>query len=114
VILRGPMRPLAVLFVLSASLALQGCGVHSCQELGNRLCQCAGAGSTRDNCKIEVKNQLSAVGLNDSNYAACEAALITCNAPTGAAFCEWINTGCAKASCGLSNESPSDPNVCAP
>jgi hypothetical protein len=106
VILRGPMRPLAALLLLAAGLSLQGCGVHSCQELGNRLCQCAGAGTTADTCKTEVKNQLAAAGLTDRNYAACEAALITCGAPTGAAFCEWITTPCGKASCGLSNETP--------
>jgi hypothetical protein len=106
------MRRLAALAVLIASLALQGCGVHSCQELGDRLCQCSGAGSTRDTCKTEVKNQLSAVGLNDSNYAACEAALVTCNAPSSASFCEWINTSCGKASCGLSYEPAA--NACQP
>lgn len=102
------MRPIAVLFVLSAGLALQGCGVHSCQELGNRLCQCVGAGAARDNCKTEVKNQLSAAGLNDSNYAACEAALTTCYAPAGATFCEWITTSDGKVACGLAY-SPTAP-----
>lgn len=100
------MRLLAATVMLTAGLALQGCGIHSCQELGNRLCQCAGAGQTRDTCKTEIKNQLSAMGLNDSNYAACEAALTTCNAPPNAYFCEWITTSCGKASCGLSNETP--------
>jgi hypothetical protein len=107
------MRPLAVLFLLSASLALQGCG-STCQDLGDRLCQCVGAGSARDNCKTEVKNQLNASGVSPTDSAACAAALTTCNAPSGVNFCEWINTGCAKARCGLSNESPADPNVCAP
>ena len=106
------MRPLAVLCVLISSLAVQGCGVNSCQELGNRLCQCAGAGSSRDDCKTAIKNQLSAAGIDDANYAACEAALVTCNAPADASFCEWTNTACAKAKCGLSAESPADPNVC--
>ena len=108
------MRLLAAVLLLTAGLAAQGCGVHSCQELGNRLCQCAGSGAARDSCKAEVKNQLSAAGLNDGNYAACEAALVTCNAPQGAAFCEWITTRCGKARCGLSNEQPADPLVCVP
>lgn len=103
-ILRGPMRPLLAIGVILASLAAPGCGVHSCQELGDRLCQCAGLGTTRDACKTEIKNQLSAAGLSDSNYAACEAALLTCNAPSDALFCEWITTSCGKASCGLSND----------
>jgi hypothetical protein len=106
------MRLLAAVLLAATSLALQGCGVHSCQELGDRLCQCTGAGSARDNCKTAIKNQLSATGLSDANYAACEAALNTCNAPTGAGFCEWINTACGKASCGFSNEPPA--TACVP
>jgi hypothetical protein len=99
------MRPLAALAVLIASLALQGCG-SACQDLGDRLCQCAGSGTLRDTCKTEVKNQLSAAGVQPGNTAACSAALTTCNAPSGAAFCEWITTACGKASCGLSSETP--------
>jgi hypothetical protein len=106
------MRLLAAVLLATASLALQGCGVHSCQELGNRLCQCSGAGSARDNCKTAIKNQLSAAGLTDANYAACEAALVTCEARPGVNFCEWINTSCGKASCGLSNEPPA--TACVP
>ncbi len=108
-ILRGPMRPLAVLFVVTASLALQGCS-NTCQDLGDRLCQCSGAGSTRDACKTEIKNQLSAAGVHSDDEAVCSAVLATCTPPAGAAFCEWINTGCGKASCGLSNETPA--SVC--
>ncbi len=112
-ILRGPMRPLAALALLVASLALQGCG-NTCQDLGDRLCQCSGAGSARDNCKSEIKNQLSAAGVDSTNEAACAAALNTCYSPASADFCEWVGTSCGKASCGLSNESPADPNVCTP
>jgi hypothetical protein len=107
------MRLLAGLLVVTASVALQGCGVHSCQELGDRLCQCAGAGSTRDSCKTEVKNQISAAGLSGENYKACEAALLTCYAPAGATFCEWVNTDCGKVSCGLANDTD-PPSACTP
>ncbi len=100
------MRLLAAVLLLTAGLAAQGCGVHSCQELGNRLCQCAGTGSARDACKAEVKNQISAAGLKDANYAACQAALTTCNAPAGASFCEWINTTDGKQACGLAYTPP--------
>jgi hypothetical protein len=100
------MRPFAAPLLLAAALALQGCGVGSCQELGNRLCQCSGTSSTADTCKTEIKNQLSAAGLSDSNKVACEAALTTCGAPAGASFCEWVSTACGKASCGLSNDTP--------
>jgi hypothetical protein len=103
------MRLLAAVLLVTAGFALQGCGVHSCQELGNRLCQCAGSGAARDTCKTEVKNQLSAAGLNDGNYAACEAALVTCNAPADASFCEWINTTSGKQACGLAYPPPAKP-----
>jgi predicted small secreted protein len=103
------MRPLAVLFIVTASLALHGCG-NTCQDLGDRLCQCSGAGSTRDACKTEIKNQLAATGVHSNDEAVCSAALATCNPPSGASFCEWVNTGCGKASCGLSNEAPA--SVC--
>ena len=104
------MRPLAAL-LLAAGLALQGCG-NSCQDLGERLCQCSGAGSSRDACKTAIKNQLSAEGVNSTDEAACSAALHTCNAPADASFCEWVGTACAKASCGLSNETVA--TACAP
>jgi hypothetical protein len=97
------MRRLAVLFILTASLALQGCG-NTCQDLGDRLCQCSGAGSSRDACKTEVKNQLAAVGVDAADEAICSAKLDTCIAPADVRFCEWTNTACGKASCGLSND----------
>jgi hypothetical protein len=94
------MRALTALFVLTASLALQGCG-NSCQDLGDRLCQCAGAGTARDTCKTEIKNQLSSTGISATDTAACSAALATCNPPSGALFCEWVATADAKVACGL-------------
>ena len=99
-ILRRPMRPLAIILLATASLALQACG-NSCQDLGNRLCQCSGAGTSRDNCKTEIKNQLSAAGVEPTDEAACSAALDTCNAPSGASFCEWVSTTDGKVACGL-------------
>jgi len=105
------MRLLAALFLLASGLALSGCG-SSCQDLGDRLCQCSGSGSTRDTCKTAVKNQLNAAGAGSAQEALCEAALKTCNVAPDVSFCEWINTGCGKASCGLSDESPADPLVC--
>jgi hypothetical protein len=105
------MRPLAVLLALTAGLVLQGCG-NSCQDLGERLCQCSGSGTSNDSCKSEVKNQLSANGLNSAYESACSAALDTCASPPGANFCEWVGTACGKASCGLSNEPPA--TACVP
>jgi hypothetical protein len=94
------MRPLPALLVLVAGLSTMGCG-NTCQDLGDRLCQCAGAGSVRDACKTEVKNQLKAAAVTGADTAACGAALAACNAPPGATFCEWVNTASAKVACGL-------------
>jgi hypothetical protein len=102
------MRRLAALLLLAAGLVVQGCGVHSCQELGNRLCKCSGSSTSSTTCQTEIKNQLSAAGLTDRNYAACEAALLTCHEPDGAVFCEWVNTADGKVACGLANP-PSAP-----
>jgi len=113
VILRGPMRPLAALVLLTASLAMQGCG-NSCQDLGDRLCQCSGSGTSRDSCKTAIKNQLSAAGVDSTDEALCSAALKTCNVGPSVNFCEWVGTSCGKASCGLSYDSPADPLVCVP
>ena len=110
-ILRRPMRPLAIIFLVTASLALQACG-NSCQDLGDRLCQCSGAGTSRDTCKTEIKNQLSAAGVESTDEAACSAALGSCSSPPNATFCEWVGTACGKASCGLSSEPPA--TVCVP
>ena len=96
------MRPLAVLLLVTSSLALQGCG-SPCQDLGERFCQCTGAGTSRDSCKTDVKNQLKAAGAGSSAEDACAAALDTCNAPAGTLFCEWVNTVNAKVACGLAH-----------
>ena len=55
--------------------------------------------------------------MGSSDEAFCSAKLDTCHVPKALAdvqFCEWINTSCGKASCGLSNQDPADPLVCAP
>ena len=105
------MRLLATLLLLASGVALAGCG-NSCQDLGERLCQCSGAGSSRDTCKAEIKNQLSSAGVDSTDEAACTTALHNCAAPLNATFCEWVGTACGKASCGLSNEAPAD--ICSP
>jgi hypothetical protein len=103
-------RPLLLALLLS-SLAQTACS-NNCQDLGDRLCGCVGAGTVRDNCKREVQNQLSANHANSSTQALCGAALDTCNAPSGADFCPWTQTRCGKASCGMSVEPIAD--ACAP
>jgi hypothetical protein len=106
------MRRPFLLALLLSSLVQAACSNH-CQDLGDRLCGCVGAGTVRDTCKREVQSLISANG-NSSVQAVCAEALNTCNAPAGVEFCAWTQTECGKASCGMSNESPSDPAVCVP
>jgi hypothetical protein len=104
------MRRPFLLALLVSSLAQAACS-NNCQDLGDRLCACIGSGTARDNCKREVQNQISALA-NSSTQAVCNAALDTCNAPSGVEFCAWTQTRCGKASCGMSVEPVAD--ACAP
>ena len=108
------MRRLGLLLLALLALPLAGCG-NTCQDLGNRICACSGGGTSSDTCKQQITNLLKDSGVSSSASAFCAAKLDTCNAPTAipeVRFCEWINTGCGKAACGLSNEDPKDPLVC--
>ena len=95
--------------VLAAALlaVLAACSTP-CRELGDRLCRCAPAGTTRDTCERQVKEELDRLDPSDDQDAVCEATLDTCEAPEGAEFCEWLDTSCGKARCGLSVEAPAD------
>jgi hypothetical protein len=107
-ILRDLMHRLAVPFVALCAAALAACG-NPCQDLGDRLCSCVGSGTAKDTCKQQIKNQISAAGLTGEAKALCAARLDTCHEPAQPAnvqFCEWINTTCGKASCGLSTDDP--------
>jgi hypothetical protein len=100
------MRLLAALFVaLSSPLLLTGCG-NSCQDLGNRICQCTGGGTARDTCQRQIENQLSDAGVSSGDKAFCAARLSACEAPAGARFCEWIETQAGKEACGLAYQPP--------
>ncbi len=103
------MRP--ALAALVAALSLAACS-GPCQELGNRLCRCVGAGTTRTTCEQQVKNELSSLNPGKDVEDFCNARLDTCVEPQGADFCAWVETECGKASCGLSVEKSGD--VCAP
>lgn len=108
------LAALALLALLTVPLA--GCG-NACQDLGDRICACSGGGTSADTCKQQVSNLLDDTGVGAADADFCTRKLDTCNAPAqpdGVRFCEWVNTGCGKASCGLSNEDPADPLVCAP
>jgi hypothetical protein len=94
------MRRLAVIaLALAAAVQLAACG-NACQDLGDRLCSCVPAGTASDTCKQEVKNRLSDTGVSAS-AGTCSNLLATCEAPSGAQLCEWVNTSCGKYSCGL-------------
>lgn len=96
----------SALVALAAALALSAC-TGPCEELGNRLCRCVASGTTRDSCERQVSNEISRVNPSKAVEDVCNQKLDTCNAPAGADFCEWIQTECGKASCGLSIEDPS-------
>lgn len=102
-ILRPPMGRLPLAAALLALLA--ACSTP-CRDLGDRLCRCTSAGTTRDTCERQVKQDLDRVKPTGEQDDFCSARLDTCNAPDGAEFCEWIETTCGKASCGLSIEDP--------
>jgi hypothetical protein len=115
-ILPALMRLAALALLALLAVPLAGCG-NACQDLGNRICSCSGGGTSADTCKQQVTNLLKDTGVGADAEAFCSQKLDTCNAPsqpTEVRFCEWVNTGCGKASCGLSFEDPADPLVCAP
>ncbi len=98
--------PSAFALLALAGLAVAGCSTP-CQELGNRMCQCVGGGTTRSTCEATVKDEVSRLNPSKSVEDVCRAKLDTCNQPPGADFCEWILTTCGKAACGLSLDDPS-------
>jgi hypothetical protein len=103
------MRRLAL--ALAAASVLAACS-NPCQDLGDRLCRCAGVGTTRAACKTAVKDDLARLNPSKDVDNVCNDRLDTCHAPADAEFCEWLDTSCGKASCGLSADAPAD--VCAP
>ena len=90
---------------LGAAALLAGCS-NPCQDLGDRLCACVGAGTARDTCKAQVKNQLSDAKMTGSDKDFCSTKLDSCHVPSTPAdvqFCEWINTADGKIACGLAS-----------
>lgn len=100
-------RPLLAALALAASVALAGCS-SPCRDLGDRLCRCTAAGTTRDTCERQVQQDLDRIGTSDDQEKYCDGKLATCEAPSGADFCEWLDTSCGKALCGLSLEEPAE------
>ncbi|HTN53879.1 MAG TPA: hypothetical protein VML50_15835 [Anaeromyxobacter sp.] len=98
-----------LLLLVAAGLAFAGCS-NPCQDLGNRFCSCVPLGTTVSSCEQQVTTDL---GHNSPSHAYCSELLGTCtlpaNAPAGSTFCEWIQTRCGKASCGMSTEPVTSP-----
>lgn len=97
-------RP-AHLAALVVAVALAGCS-SPCKDLGDRLCRCTPAGTSRDTCERQVDEQLDRIDPTEDEQDHCEAVLASCNEPDGARFCEWLDTSCGKSRCGLSEEPP--------
>ncbi len=83
------------------ALALLSACTEPCQELANRLCSCAGGGSSRDACERGAEDRLSDEGAGEAKQDQCEGWLDTCHAPEGAELCEWLGTADAKVACGI-------------
>jgi hypothetical protein len=101
------MRSLAL--ALAAALLATGCS-NACQDLGERLCSCTPAGTTKNSCVQGVKTEVDRLNPGKDVQAVCSKKLETCYARTDPAtgqsidFCDWIDGRCGKAACGLSEE----------
>ncbi len=102
------MRLLA-LVVAAAALLASGCS-NACQDLGERLCDCTTAGSTKASCVDSVKAEIQQLNPGKDAQDVCSEKLSSCfarkNPETGrdVGFCDWLDGRCGKAACGLSNE----------
>lgn len=102
------MRLIALALVATALLAA-GCG-NSCQDLGERLCECTPLGTTHASCVDSVKTEISNLNPDKSVQAVCAEKLGSCYTRTDLVthkeidFCSWIAGRCGKAACGLSEE----------
>ena len=101
------MRPLLVTaLALALAAGLAGCSTP-CQDLGHKLCSCRGSGTSRTTCENTVDDELSRLKPDQAAQDVCEAALKSCDAPSGVAFCTWLDGTDGKLACGLAL--PEDP-----
>ncbi len=89
------------LALLPLVLLLASACSSPCQDLGNRLCSCVPAGSSRDSCKKQIENQLKSVHPTEATEDLCDCLLGSCREPAGTLFCEWIQTDDGRLACGL-------------
>jgi hypothetical protein len=83
------------------SLAVLACSTP-CEELGNKFCSCF-SGTTQDTCENQVEAQIDDANPNGAQEDYCQARLDECHAPSGASFCEWLDTADGKEACGLAH-----------
>lgn len=84
-----------------------GC-FSSCQELGQRICQCVAVGPARDQCMTDVTRRAAILDPLVPEEQTCDALLLTCPIPWGdAAVCNTIFTTCTgEVACGLATPIP--------
>jgi len=104
------MRTLVLVLVLATTaLIASGCG-NACQDLGDRLCDCAPTGTTRASCVDGVKTEVQRLNPNKNAQNICAQKLDTCyprtDPETGLeiTMCDWLDGRCGKSACGMSAE----------
>ncbi len=90
------------------AFALAACS-GPCDELASRLCDCPQNGVSSATCRQQSSDTLGKTKPSDSQ---CSAWLDSCQAPSGAQFCDWLGSRCGKAQCGISQETAA--TACAP
>jgi len=100
-------------FGLALALGAAGCG-SSCQDLGDRICNCEAGGQIRNNCKNNVQARVKASNTTSSEQSYCEAKLATCPDPNGDInTCAYmLNTCAGRVACGLALPTPGGGDGC--
>ncbi len=120
-------RPAALAVAASLALAAAGCAKSTCQEIGEKLCQCQ-PGMNQDTCTTQVQQQLNDLGVDTPGFAGildgveagagkpltfedyCKQRLDGCTAAQQTAgatdFCEFLLTAAGKDACGLTPANP--------
>jgi hypothetical protein len=101
------MRALVLALAATALLAA-GCS-NPCQDLGDRLCKCVPAGTTKASCVDAIKTEVNNLNPGKDTEDVCRQKLDSCYQRSDSAgqpidFCDWLDGRCGKAACGLSEE----------
>jgi len=92
------MRPVILSLLLAAAL---GACTTPCEDLGHKLCECRGSGTSRRTCENTVDDELKKEDTTQAEEDLCEAKLAACKAPEGVSFCVWLEGTDAKIACGI-------------